>query len=286
MTKISFEFFPPKTMKEAFRLSRAVAHLAPFSPAFASVTYGAGGQTRQFTHDAVTAIGGTYGVNVAAHMTCVGASRAETMAVAQAYADAGVREIVALRGDPPAGQRAFAPHPDGFANACELTAALAATGRFTIRTTAYPDGHPEKQSTGDDLDWLRAKLDAGASSAITQFFFEADSFLRFRDRAAAAGISAPILPGILPVTNWANIQRFAARCGMGVPANVAAGWARAVRDNRARLYAVAQCATMCEALRREGVEHLHFFTLNQPELTRDVLLALGHEADQPQAAVA
>lgn len=286
MTRISFEFFPPHDMDGAFRLSRAVAHLAPYAPDFASVTYGAGGTTRQNTHDAVQAIGKTYGLNVAAHLTCVDATREQTLQIAQDYAQAGVTQIVALRGDPAGGAANFVAHEDGFSSTVDLIRALADMGKFDIRVAAYPDVHPEAANASADLDWLKAKIDAGATSAITQFFFEAETFLRFRDQCAAAGISIPILPGILPVTNWSKIREFARRCGTRISANVEEGWARALRDGHQDLYALTQCTTLCTALLEEGVDHLHFFTLNRPERTCEVLAALGVTPVEQDLAVA
>ena len=200
--RISFEFFPPKTLDASFRLWETVRMLAPLSPDFVSVTYGAGGTTRQLTHEAVTTIGREFGLNVAAHLTCVDATRAETLQIARAYAAAGVREIVALRGDAPQGQGGFRPHADGFANSLELISALKDTGDFNVRVGAYPERHPEAADDGADIAWLKRKFEAGADSAITQFFFEAETFLRFRDRADKAGIDASrIVPGIIPIAN-------------------------------------------------------------------------------------
>jgi methylenetetrahydrofolate reductase (NADPH) len=240
-----------------------------------SVTYGAGGTTRDLTHEAVTTIGDHYGLNVAAHLTCVDATRAETLAIAERYAQAGVSEIVALRGDPPKGTGAFAPHPDGFADSCELISALAETGKFHIRVGAYPDPHPEAAHAGADVEWLKRKIDAGAHSAITQFFFEADTFFRFRDACAAAGIDAPIIPGILPIENWKGVVKFAARCGAHVPQWLADAFETAERDGRSDLLATAVCTELCTELLEGGVEDLHFYTLNKPTLTRDVVHALG-----------
>jgi methylenetetrahydrofolate reductase (NADPH) len=273
--RISFEFFPPQSLEASFRLWDAVNELAPLQPGFVSVTYGAGGTTRDLTHDAVKVIGQQYGLNVAAHLTCVDASRADTLAIAEGYAEAGVREIVALRGDPPKGQGAFAPHPDGFANSCELIEALAATGKFHIRVGAYPDPHPEAADDQADVDWLKRKIDAGAGSAITQFFFEAETFFRFRDRCVAAGITAPIIPGILPIENWKGTERFAKRCGAHIPAWVGEAFDAAIRDDRHDLLATSICTELCTDLIEGGVEDLHFYTLNKPQLTRDVARALG-----------
>jgi len=273
--RISFEFFPPKDIAGAFRLSDTVRDLAPLDPSFVSVTYGAGGTTRALTHDAVTTIHKRYGLNVAAHLTCVDASRAETLEIANAYAEAGITEIVALRGDPPKGQGGFVPHPEGFANSIELVEALAATDKFNIRVGAYPDPHPEAASDGADVDWLKRKIDAGASSAITQFFFEAETFFRFRDKAEKAGITAPIIPGILPIENWNGVKKFAAGCGAQIPAWLGETFEKAQRDGREELLSVALAAELCSDLIDGGVQDLHFYTLNKPHLTRDVAHALG-----------
>ena len=273
--RISFEFFPPKDIAGAFRLSDTVRALAPLDPTFVSVTYGAGGTTRALTHDAVSTIHARYGLNVAAHLTCVDATRAETLEIAETYAQAGVTEIVALRGDPPKGQGGFRAHPEGFANSVELIEALAATGKFKIRVGAYPDPHPEAAHDGADIDWLKRKIDAGASSAITQFFFEADTFFRFRDRCQKAGIEAPIIPGILPIESWKGVKNFAARCGASVPAWINDAFDKAARDGREELLSVALATELCSDLIDGGVEDLHFYTLNKPELTQDIARALG-----------
>ncbi len=276
---VSFEFFPPKSLEASFRLWETVRLLAPLGPDFVSVTYGAGGTTRKLTHEAVATIGREFGLNVAAHLTCVGATRDETLAIAEAYADAGVREIVALRGDPPKGAGGFLPHPDGFASSVELVEALAATGRFTLRVGAYPEPHPEAGAPGADVAWLKRKFEAGASSAITQFFFEPETFLRFRDACAAAGIDRPVIPGIIPIENWTGIRKFATACGTSIPGWMDEAFAKAERDGRADLLATAICTEMCDRLIAEGVEDLHFYTLNRPQLTRDVCHALGVSPD-------
>jgi methylenetetrahydrofolate reductase (NADPH) len=272
---VSFEFFPPQSLEASFRLWETVQVLAPLQPAFVSVTYGAGGTTRALTHEAVTTIGRHYGLNVAAHLTCVQATRAETLAIAEAYAEAGVTEIVALRGDPPKGAGPFRPHPEGFRDSVELVAALAATGRFTIRVGAYPEPHPEAADPLADVRWLKRKVEAGASGAITQFFFEAETFFRFRDACAKAGIGVPIVPGILPIENWEGAKRFAARCGARVPAWLDEAFAVARRDGREELLATAVATELCSELIEGGVEHLHFYTLNRPHLTRTICHALG-----------
>ena len=273
--RISFEFFPPQTLDASFRLWETVQMLARLAPEFVSVTYGAGGTTRKLTHEAVTTIWRSQGLTVAAHLTCVDASRAETLEIAQAYADAGVTQIVALRGDAPKGATRFTPHPEGFASSVELIEALADTGRFTLRVGAYPEPHPDAADTLADVRWLKRKIDAGAHSAITQFFFEAETFLRFRDLCAKEGITAPIIPGILPIENFAGVKRFAARCGAQVPAWLDEAYAAAARDGREELLSVALCTELCDTLIGEGVEDLHFYTLNRPHLTRDVCHALG-----------
>ena len=273
--RISFEFFPPSSLDASFRLWDTVQVLQPLKPDYVSVTYGAGGTTRELTHEAVTTIGKNYGLRVAAHLTCVDASRAETLEIAEAYAEAGVTDIVALRGDAPKGADRFVPHPDGFANSVELVEALAATGKFNIAVGAYPEPHPDAAHQQADVDWLKRKIDAGASRAITQFFFEAETFLRFRDACVAAGIDAPIVPGILPIISWDGARRFAERCNAYVPPRLEEAFATAIRDGREDLLALTQCTVLCERLIQEGVEDLHFYTLNRPTMTRDVCFALG-----------
>ena len=272
---VSFEFFPPKNLEASFRLWDTVQVLAPLMPRFVSVTYGAGGTTRELTRDAVGTLHKNTGLNVAAHLTCVNATREETMQIVEDFATAGVTDIVALRGDPPKGAGQFTPTPGGFANSVELIEALSATGQFTLRVGAYPEKHPEAADQGADVDWLKRKLDAGASEALTQFFFEPETFLRFRDRCAAAGITAPIVPGILPIENWKGLRRFAEACGTAIPPWLDDAFGKAIRDDRQDLLATALCTEMCETLMSEGVDKLHFYTLNKPELTRDVCHALG-----------
>ncbi len=273
--KISFEFFPPQNLEASFRLWDTAQALAPMNPDFVSVTYGAGGTTRDLTHDAVKTIHKNYGLNVAAHLTCVNATRAETMEIADQYAAAGVTEIVALRGDAPQGAEKFTAHPDGFANAPELIEALAETGKFKLRVGAYPDKHPEAADNAADVAWLKRKIDAGAHSAITQFFFEAETFFRFRDACEKAGIDAPIIPGILPIQSWKGARRFAERCGTPVPAWVIDAFEKAERDGREDDLALSMCTELCSDLIDGGVENLHFYTINRPERTRDVCHALG-----------
>ncbi len=272
---VSFEFFPPQTLEASFRLWDTVQTLAPLEPRFVSVTYGAGGTTRDLTREAVATLHKSSGLNVAAHLTCVNATKEETLAIAHDFADAGVTEIVALRGDPPKGQNRFTPHPEGFLDVCGLISALADTGKFSIRVGAYPDIHPEAPDAGADVDWLKRKIDAGADEALTQFFFEAETFFRFRDACEKAGIDAPITPGILPIENWKGARNFARRCGATIPAWIEEAFEKATRDGREDLLATAICTELCSDLLDEGVDKLHFYTLNRPELTRDVCHALG-----------
>ncbi len=277
---VSFEFFPPKSLAGSFRLFDCVQTLAPLAPEWVSVTYGAGGTTRELTREAVGAIGKQFDLRVAGHLTCVDASREETMEVARGFREAGVTDIVALRGDAPDGADKFTAHNDGFRDSVELITALAGHG-FTVRVGCYPDVHPEAASAGADIDWLKRKIDAGASEAITQFFFDAETFLRFRDRCVAAGIDAPIVPGILPVEDWAKASKFADACGAVIPNDLRAAFEVAVRDGRADLLAVAQAAELADTLVEEGCGHLHFYTLNRPELTHDVCTALGLTSTRP-----
>ena len=247
------------------------------------MTYGAGGTTRQLTHEAVTALASNYGLNVAAHLTCVDASRAETMRIVEDYAKAGVREIVALRGDPPQGAARFAPHPEGFADSVELIEAIAEHGGFTIRCGAYPEPHPESPGTAADVAWLKRKVEAGASSGITQFFFDADVYFRFRDACAAAGVSAPIIPGILPIQSWAGARKFAARCGASVPAWADEAFAKAGPEGE-RALAVDMAVDLCRRLIEGGVDRLHFYTVNRPQMTLAVCEGLGIAPRQAKVA--
>jgi methylenetetrahydrofolate reductase (NADPH) len=279
---VSFEFFPPRSLEASFKLWDTIHALAPYEPTFASVTYGAGGTTRELTRDAVKTLHRATGLNVAAHLTCVDATREETLEIAEEFHKVGVTEIVALRGDPPKGADGFTPHPQGFANSCELIEALAQTGKFKIRVGAYPEKHPEAEHSQADIDYLKRKLDAGASEAITQFFFEADTFFRFRDACVKAGIDAPIIPGVLPIENWKGTRRFAQACGTSIPAWLEDAYAKAERDGREQLLSTALATELCTKLLEGGAEHLHFYTLNTPDLTRDVCHALGL---RPQSAL-
>ncbi|MCK0149189.1 methylenetetrahydrofolate reductase [NAD(P)H] [Marivita sp. S6314] len=272
---ISFEFFPPQNLEASFRLWDTVQVLAPLSPRFVSVTYGAGGTTRDLTREAVATLHKSSGLKVATHLTCVNATRDETLGIAKGFAEAGVTDIVALRGDPPKGSDGFQPHPDGFGSSVDLIAALNDTSDFTIRVGAYPDTHPEASDPAADVAYLKRKFDAGASEALTQFFFEADTFFRFRDACEKAGIDKPITPGILPIENWKGAVRFAKRCGTHIPSWVVDAFEKAERDGREDLLATAICTELCSDLLDGGVDALHFYTLNRPELTREVCHALG-----------
>lgn len=283
---VSFEFFPPKNIAGSFRLFETVKTLGPLAPEFVSVTYGAGGTTRQLTHEAVEAIHTSSGLRVAAHLTCVDATRAETLEIARNYKSAGVKDIVALRGDPPKGTNGFEAHPGGFASSLELISALKSEGDFLIRVGAYPDTHPDAPDFQSGIDFLKAKFDAGADSAITQFFFETESFLRFRDACTKAGITQPILPGILPIEDWSKTRRFATACGTPVPTWLDEAYRQAERDDRAELLSTSLATEMCSELMDEGVEHLHFYTLNRPELTRDICTAIGRTIKLDLAEVA
>ena len=271
---VSFEFFPPRNLDASFRLWDTARALSPLGPDFVSVTYGAGGTTRQLTHEAVTALSNHYGLNVAAHLTCVDASREETMQIVDEYAAAGVREIVALRGDAPQGQAVWTAHPEGFASSVELIAAIAQRGDIAIRVGAYLEPLPDSASTAADVAFLKRKVDAGATSAITQFFFDADTFFRFRDACVAAGINVPVLPGILPIQSWVGARKFAERCGTSVPDWAIDAFEAAGKDGEAQL-AQDLCVKLCRDLLNGGVDHLHFYTLNKPDLTLAVCRELG-----------
>lgn len=272
---ISLEFFPPKSLEASFRLWDTVQTLAPLGPRFVSVTYGAGGTTRELTRDAVKAIHKHSGLRTAAHLTCVNATREETLDIVRGFHEVGVRDIVALRGDPPKGEERFTPTDGGFQDSCELIEAVKKEGDFTVRVGAYPDVHPNAGSMDDDVQYLKQKFEAGADEALTQFFFEAETFFRFRDACEKAGIDKPIVPGIFPVENWKGARRFAEGCGTKIPQWVIDAFEAAERDGRTELLATSLCTELCSDLIEGGVDKLHFYTLNKPELTRDVCHALG-----------
>jgi methylenetetrahydrofolate reductase (NADPH) len=276
---VSFEFFPPKTQAMEDTLWASIERLAPIGPRFVSVTYGAGGSTRERTHATVKRVLDETPLTPAAHLTCVDASRDQVDAVARRYHAAGVRHIVALRGDPPDTQSRFTAHADGYRNAAELVAGLKRVADFELTVGAYPEVHPEARSAQADLDNLKAKLDAGASRAITQFFFDSDVYFRFLERARGAGISVPIIPGILPVTNFAAVQRFAATCGTSVPVWMAELF-EGLDDSpdTRQLVAATVAAEQCLQLARQGVTEFHFYTLNRAELTVAICHRLGLKA--------
>jgi methylenetetrahydrofolate reductase (NADH) len=288
---VSFEFFPPGDEAMAQQLWQSVLRLAPLRPSFVSVTYGADGSTRERTHEFVQRVRRETDLRVAPHLTCVGASRDEVLEIARGYWQQGVRHMVALRGDAPAanlsGDGRYQPHPQGFAYASDLVSGLFQVGNFDISVAAYPEGHPESGGVDADLENLKRKVDAGADRAITQFFFETDLFLRYRDRCAAAGIEAHIVPGILPITRFPQLLRFAARCGASVP-----DWLRARFDgldddpDTRRMIAANVAIEQVQHLRRHGVEEFHFYTLNRAELAYAICHALGLRPHLNEARVA
>jgi len=281
--RISFEFFPPRTLKASAMLWESVQRLTPLAPEFVSVTYGAGGNTQQRTMAAILAIRDGVGLDVAGHLTCVGADRDSVLRIARAYKRLGCRRIVALRGDPPKGSNRFVPHPGGFASSVELIEALSREGGFEIWVGAYPETHPEAASAEADIDHLKRKLDAGAAGAITQFFFDNGQFHRFRELAARAGIAKPILPGILPITDFDKALRFARSCGASVPDWMVRAATNAADQDAQDLLALAVAADQCDDLIANGVEHLHLYTLNRPELPYRLATALGLRPRPPLA---
>jgi len=274
--QVSFEFFPPKTDKMHEQLWAAVERLAPLKPRFVSVTYGAGGSTRERTHETVVRMQKEKSLNAAAHLTCVGATRDEVDAVARHYWDSGIRHIVALRGDPPEGQAQYVPHPGGYAFAADLVAGLKRVADFEISVAAYPEVHPEATNPATDLDNLKRKIDAGATRAITQCFFDTDAYLRFRERAARAGITVMIVPGLLPVTGFTQALKFAAKGGIAVPDRLHGLFAGLDDDpDTRRMIATTVAAEQVRALTKEGVNEFHFYTLNRAELTYAICHILG-----------
>jgi methylenetetrahydrofolate reductase (NADPH) len=277
--EVSFEFFPPKTEKMAETLWESIQTLAPLNPRFVSVTYGAGGSTRERTHATVERILNETPLTPAAHLTCVAAARDEVDAVARSYWESGVRHIVALRGDPPEPGSKYQPHPQGYRDAVDLVAGLKKVAPFEISVAAYPEVHPDSSSRTFDIENLKRKIDAGADRAITQFFFSPDCFLRFQDDAAAAGIDIEIVPGIMPVTNFAGITRMAGNCGTDVPA-----WLGRLFEGlddlpaARQLIAATVAAELCGQLYAGGVRHFHFYTLNRAELSYAICHLLGVRA--------
>ena len=287
---ISFEFFPPKTPAAEDGLRRTLDALAPLEPRFASVTCGAGGGGGQNAHGRTAAVAARIAretrLAVAAHLTCAGASREEIDAAARAYWKAGIRHIVALRGDPPSGiGERYRPHPGGYAYALDLVAGLRRLHDFEISVSAYPEGHPDAPGAAFEIDYLKRKLDAGAARAITQFFFETDCYLRFRDRCSKAGIDCEIVAGIMPIGNFTQATRFARLCGARVPAWLAAQFEGLDDDpGTRRMVAATVAVEQCRRLEAEGVESFHFYTLNRPELTRAVCHMLGVRPKLRQSA--
>jgi len=273
---VSFEFFPPADAAMETTLWQSVQRLAPLAPRFVSVTYGADGSTRDRTHQLVSRIQHETRLTGAPHLTCVGATREEVLAVARQYWSEGIRHIVALRGDAPQGAAQYEPHPDGYAYASDLVAGLRSVADFDISVAAYPETHPEAPSAEADLENLRKKIDAGATRAITQFFFDTDDYLRFRDRCVAAGINVSIVPGILPITRFPQVTRFAARCGAKIPNWLAERFAGLDNDPETRRLIAANVAIeQVSRLRHHGVDEFHFYTLNRAELSYAICHALG-----------
>jgi len=274
--QVSFEFFPPHSEQMQETLWNSIQRLKSFAPAFVSVTYGADGSTRERTHDVVQRIVNETDLTVAPHLTCVNATRGEIDDIAREYWDMGIRHLVALRGDPPAGTGKYVPAPGGYDYACDLVAGLKKIADFDISVAAYPEVHPEAPGPDFDLDNLKRKLDAGASRAITQFFFESETFLRFRDRCAAAGIDSALVPGILPITRFAQMTKFALQCGANVPEWLRERFDGIDDDAEARNAVAADVAIeQVRRLQAEGVEVFHFYTLNRSQLTVAICLALG-----------
>jgi len=281
---VSFEFFPPNTEAMEQTLWSSIERLAELDPAFVSVTYGADGSTRERTHAAVERIINETKLTPAPHLTCIGASRGEIDDIAREYWDMGVRHLVALRGDAPKDADGYVPHQDGYAYASDLVAGLRDIADFDISVAAYPEVHPEASSADFDLDNLKCKLDAGASRAITQFFFDADVFLKFRDRCAAAGIDSSIVPGILPITRFPQLERFANMCGASVPDWLRQRFAGLDDDEATRQMIAASVAIeQVRTLEKEGIEDFHFYTLNRSELTYAICHALGVRPKQVAA---
>ncbi len=274
---ISFEFFPPKTPQTQEKLWAAVEKLAPLGPDFVSVTYGAGGSTRERTHETVSRIVQETDLKVAAHLTCVAATRAEVDDVLRSYWAAGVKHIVALRGDPPGGVgQAYVPHPGGYANAAELAAGARAIAPFEVSVGCYPEKHPDSPSLAADIDMLKRKIDAGATRGVTQFFYDNTVFFRYLDRARAAGVTIPIVPGLMPITNFAGLRRMADMCGATIPGRLVKLFQNLDEDPATRqLIAATVAAEQCFDLAEQGVKHFHFYTLNRDDLVYALCHMLG-----------
>lgn len=283
---VSFEFSPPKSEESETLLWAAIRRLEPLSPSFVSVTYGAGGSTRERTHRTVRRLIEETGLKPAAHLTCVSASREEVDQVIADYIAAGVRHIVALRGDPPGALGgAYRPRADGYANATELTRAIKAMGDVEVTVGLYPQGHPESPSLEHDVDVLKAKIDAGATRAVTQFFFDIDAFLRFHDRVRSAGVTIPILPGIMPVSNFRGLQRMAGPCGIELPSWLETLFEGLDQDPETRrMLAASVAAETCARLEEEGFSEFHFYTLNRADLVYAICRVLGVREAAEEAA--
>lgn len=283
---VSFEFFPPKTPQTHEKLWAAVEKLAPLGPEFVSVTYGAGGSTRERTHETVSRIIRETDLKVAAHLTCVAATRAEVDDVLRGYWAAGVQHIVALRGDPPGGVgQAYVPHPGGYANAAELAAGARAIAPFEVSVGCYPEKHPDSPSLAADIDMLKRKVDAGATRGVTQFFYDNAVFFRYLDRARAAGVTIPIVPGLMPITNFAGLRRMADMCGATIPGRLVKLFQNLDEDPATRqLIAATVAAEQCIDLAEQGVRHFHFYTLNRDDLVYALCHMLGVRPKQRVAA--
>ena len=281
---VSFEFFPPNTEAMEETLWQSIKRLAALSPRFVSVTYGADGSTRERTHTAVARIINETSLTPAPHLTCIGASRGEIDEIAQEYWNMGVRHLVALRGDAPKGAAGYVPHADGYAYASDLVAGLRKVADFDISVAAYPEVHPEARSAAFDLDNLKRKFDAGASRAITQFFFDSDVFLRFRDDCAKTGIESAIVPGILPITRFPQMERFADMCGTAIPDSLRERFDGLDDDAETRQMIAASVAIeQVQHLQSEGIQDFHFYTLNRSELTYAICHALGVRSSKAAA---
>ena len=283
---VSFEFFPPKSEAMQKKLWAAVEKLKPLAPDFVSVTYGAGGSTRERTHETVTRIIREAALPVAAHLTCVAATRGEIDSVLKDYWSAGVRHIVALRGDPPGGPGdRYIPHPGGYANAAELAAAAKQIAAFEISVGCYPEKHPDSPSPAADIDSLKKKIDAGASRGITQFFYDNEVYYRYLDRVRAAGVAIPIVPGIMPITNFAGVRKMADTTGATIPGRLVKLFQNLDEDPATRLLIAATVAAeQCLALAEQGVKHFHFYTLNRDDLAFALCTMLGVRPTQSKKA--
>ncbi len=285
--EVSFEFFPPKTAAMEATLWSAIRKLEPLAPEFVSVTYGAGGSTRERTHATVSRILTETSLKPAAHLTCVAATKDEVDSIVRDYWDIGVRHIVALRGDPSEGAgAAYVPHPGGYCNGADLTAGIKRIANFEVSVSAYPEKHPESPTIEADLDMLAAKVDAGATRAITQFFFDNDCYWRYLDRVRARGINIPIVPGQIPIHNFKQVANFASRCGASMPAVLAERFDGLAEDpETTQLIAAAVAAEQVMDLVAGGVTEFHFYTLNRANLVYAICHLLGHRPHEPSAPI-